>query len=63
MQKDKTKDLAEPVSMQEINNANSAISKISGLSAQIDQFKKSILFVIENSPENSLHSNELKKIF
>lgn len=49
--------------MNEANEAASAISEISGLSDQMDEFKKAILYVIENSPDDSLHSNELKKIF
>jgi hypothetical protein len=56
-------DQAQPVSMEEVIKASSAISKISGLSAQMDEFKKTIIDIIENSPDNSLHSNELKKIF
>jgi hypothetical protein len=56
-------DEAGPVSMEEVINASSTISKISGLSAQIDELKKTIIDIIENSPDNSLHSNELKKIF
>lgn len=63
MQKDKTRDIAETVSMEEVNDLASNMTKMSGLSSQIENFKKSILFVIENSPENALHSNELKKIF
>jgi hypothetical protein len=56
-------DEAGPVPMEEVINASSTISKISGLSAQIDELKKTIIDIIENSPDNSLHSNELKKIF
>ena len=63
MQKDKTRDIAKPVTMKEVNELKSTIANMSGLSSQIDNFKKSILFVIENSPENALHSNELKKMF
>ena len=48
---------------QDINEAASTISKISGLSNQMDEFKKAVLHLIENSPDNALHSKELKKIF
>lgn len=58
-----TVDKAEPVSMNDFIKASSTISKISGLSVQIEEFKKTIMDVVENSPYNSLHSNELKKIF
>jgi hypothetical protein len=53
----------DAVCMQDVNKAASTISKMSGLSNQIEEFKKAVLYVIENSPDDSLHSNELKKIF
>jgi hypothetical protein len=39
------------------------VSKISELSDQMEEFKKAVLYVIENSPDDSLHNEELKKIF
>jgi len=49
--------------MKDANEAASAISKISGLSSQMNEFKKAVQQLIENSPDGSLHGNELKKIF
>jgi len=56
-------DLAGPVSTEDFSQASSTISKISGLSNQMDEFKKAVLHLIENSSDNALHSKELKKIF
>lgn len=54
---------ADSIHINSPSEAIGDISKISELSDQMDEFKKAVLYVIENSPDDSLHNDELKKIF